>query len=172
MLVCEIEHQGPLPRDQEHGHPHKILEDPPRRWVLYRVPFLVGKGGAVILQRFADAILQRCIYQQAHRHHHQERHDPLGLFAIERGGQKARVFEKTNTAFRQSLAFVACSQRLNGQLGIVQCIGGENATPLLVDEGLMGSDGGRESSFKHVDDLGREGTVPRSSPLGIARSRA
>ena len=39
MRLCEIEHQGPLPRDQEDMNPHKILEDPPRRWVLHRLLF-------------------------------------------------------------------------------------------------------------------------------------
>ena len=108
MLLCEIEDQGPFPRAQEYMNPHKIREDPPRRWVLHRLPFVVGKGGVVILQCFANAILQCCIHQQAHRHHHQERHDPLGLFEIERGGQQAGVFEKTKAAFRQGLAFIAC----------------------------------------------------------------
>lgn len=169
MRLCEIAHQAPLPRDQEYMNPDKILEDPPHRRVLHRLPFVVGKGGAAILQRLAHAIRQRRVYQQAHRPHHQERHDPLGLVEIERGGQKAGGFEKTQAAFRQGLALIACSQRLRGSRGVVQCIGGENETTLLADEGLMGSDGGRESPFNHVDDVGREGTLTRSPPLSIAR---
>lgn len=172
MLLCEIEHQGSLPRDQEHVNPHKILEDPPCRWVLHRLPLVVGKGGGVVPQRFANAILQRRIQQQAHGHHHQQCHDPLRLFERERGGQKAGVFQKAKAAFHQGLAFVACSQLLRWQLGVVECIGGEDETTLLIDEWLMGSDGGRESPFDSIDDLGREGALARSPPLVIARRRA
>jgi len=108
MRVCESEAQGPLPRDQEHVNPDKILEDPPRRWVLHRLPCLVGKSGALILQRVAHAILPRGLPQQAPRHHQQERHAPLRRFEIARGGQNAGVFEKTQPACRQSLALIAC----------------------------------------------------------------
>jgi hypothetical protein len=114
MRLCEIEHQGPFPRDQEDMNPHNILEDPPRCWVLHRLPCVVGKGGAVILQRLANALRHCCIHQQAHRHHHPERHDPLGRFEIARGGQQAGVFENTTAAFRQGLAFIAGSQLLRG----------------------------------------------------------
>ena len=108
MRVCEREAQGPLPRDQEHVNPDNILEDPPRRGVLHRWPGWVGKSGAWILQRVAHAILPRGLPQQAPRHHQQERHDPLKLFEIARGGQNAGGLEKTTPACRQSLAFIAC----------------------------------------------------------------
>ena len=56
MRVCESEAQGPLPRDQEHVNPDKILEDPPRRWVLDASAFLVRKSRPLVLQHGADAV--------------------------------------------------------------------------------------------------------------------
>ena len=70
------------------------------------------------------------------------------------------------------LAFVACSQRLRRYLGVVECIGGEDATTVLVDERLSGSEGGGEGPFDCLDDLRRLGRLPRSSPLAIAGRRA
>jgi hypothetical protein len=107
MLLGEIQYQRPLPGDEEHVNPHKIVKDPPRCRILYRGALLVRKGCSVVLQGVANAVLQRRIHEQAHRHHHQERHDPLGLFEIQRRGQKAWILEKAKAAFRMPLAFVA-----------------------------------------------------------------
>ena len=73
---------------------------------------------------------------------------------------RKRGAENTNAAFRPGLALIAGLTAPEGVLGIVQFIGGENATTLLVDEGLMGSDGARESPFKPGDDLGRRHLDP------------
>jgi hypothetical protein len=45
---------------------------------------LVGKRCLMIVERLADTVFQGRVDQQSHRHHHQQRHDPLGLFEIER----------------------------------------------------------------------------------------
>ena len=108
VLFGEIEHQGPLPRGEEQVNPDKILEDPACRWVLDRFACLMRKRRVMLLEGFADAILQSRIDEQTHRHDHQERHNPLGFFAIERRGQKAGVFEEAKAAFRMRLAFIAC----------------------------------------------------------------
>jgi hypothetical protein len=70
MLLSEIQHHRPLPRDEEPMDPDKILEDPPRRRVLHGVPLLVRKRCAVVLEGLANAVLQCGIAQQPHRHHH------------------------------------------------------------------------------------------------------
>ena len=53
------------------------------------------------------------------------------------------------------LAFVACSQRLRRYLGVVECIGGEDATTVLVDERLSGSEGGGEGPFDCLNQTTR-----------------
>jgi hypothetical protein len=55
---------------------------------------------------------------------------------------------------------------------VVQCIGSAHETTLLVDEGPLGSDGGRESPFNPGDDRGRAGPLARSPPRVSARDRA
>jgi hypothetical protein len=82
MLFGQIQYQRPLPGDEEPVNPHQIVKDPPRCRILYRGALLVRKGGSVVLEGMAKAILQRRLYEPADRHHHQERHDPRGLFEI------------------------------------------------------------------------------------------
>ena len=107
MLFGQIQYQRSLPGDEEHVNPHKIVKDPPRCRILYGGALLVRKGGSVVLEGIANAILQRRIDEQADRHHHQERHDPRGLFEIQRRGQKAWIFEEAKATFRMHLAFIA-----------------------------------------------------------------
>src|SRR4029453_11037044 len=57
VLVGQIEHEEPLPRDVEHMNPHKVVEDPPCGGGLDGFAFLVRKGGLVLRERVADAIL-------------------------------------------------------------------------------------------------------------------
>ena len=57
VLVGQIEHEEPLPRDVEHMNPHKVVEDPPCGGGLDALAFLVRKGSLVLLERVADAIL-------------------------------------------------------------------------------------------------------------------
>ena len=57
VLVGQIEHEEPVPRDEEHMNPHKVVEDPPRGGMRDALAFLVGKGGFVILECLADTVL-------------------------------------------------------------------------------------------------------------------
>jgi hypothetical protein len=66
----------------------------------------------MVPEGLADAILQSGIDQQTHRQHHQQRHEPLRLFEIERGGQKARILEEPKAACGMLLAFLALEDRL------------------------------------------------------------
>src|SRR5262249_8318597 len=57
VLVGQIEHEEPLPRNVEHMNPHKVVEDPPCGGGLYGFAFLVRKGGLVLRERVTNAIL-------------------------------------------------------------------------------------------------------------------
>src|SRR5262249_39157815 len=57
VLVGQIEHEEPLPRDVEHMNSHKVVEDPSGGGRLNALAFLVRKGGLVLLERVADTIL-------------------------------------------------------------------------------------------------------------------
>ena len=57
VLVGQIEHEEPLPREVEHMNPHKVVEDPPCGGELDALAFLIRKGGLVLLDRVTDAIL-------------------------------------------------------------------------------------------------------------------
>ena len=80
MLLSEIEHPGPLPRDASHMHPDTVVEDPARRRVLHGFAGLVGQRRVMVLEGLTDTLFEGRIPQQAHRHDHQERHDPFRLF--------------------------------------------------------------------------------------------
>ena len=112
VLVGQIEHEEPLPRDVEHMNPHKVVEDPPCGGGLGGFAFLVRKGGLVLLECVADAILEGRIDEQTDGHHHQEGHDTCGFFEIQRRGQKLRVFEEAKPTFCPGLTFVAVEHRL------------------------------------------------------------
>ena len=140
MLLGEIQHQRPLPWDEEPVNPHNIVQDPPCGGVLYRCALLVRDGASVVLEGMAHARRQRRLHEPAHRHHPQERHAPLGLFEIPRRGAKAWLLAEANAAFRMPLALVALEQRLRRERGSVQCGGGQEDTTLAVDESLTGRD--------------------------------
>ena len=93
----------------------------------------------MVLEGFADAIRSGGIHQQAHRQHHQQSHDPLGCFEIERRSQNARIFEEPEAAFGVLLALIAVKQQLGWSLGVVELVRGEDETTLLGYKCLMGS---------------------------------
>src|SRR5215813_13256112 len=83
VLVGQIEHEEPLPRNVEHMNPHKVVEDPPCGGGLYGFAFLVRKGGLVLRERVTNAILSGRIDKQTDRHDHQQSHNTFGFFEIE-----------------------------------------------------------------------------------------
>lgn len=57
MLVGQIEHKEPLPRNVAHMNPYKVGKDPPCGGVLDTLAFLIWKRRPVLLERTADAVL-------------------------------------------------------------------------------------------------------------------
>ena len=112
VLVGQIQNHESLSRDVEHMNPHEVVEHPACRRVLDALAFLVRKGGLMLLEGRADAVLQGRIDEQTDGHHHQQGHDAFRFFEIERGGQKLRVFQEAKPAFRPGLPFVAVEHRL------------------------------------------------------------
>ena len=114
VLVGQIEHHESLSRDIEHMNPHEVMEHPACSRVLNTFAFLVWEGRSVLLEGCADAVFEGRIDEQTDGHHHEQGHDALGLFEIEGGGQKLRVFEEAKPAFRPGLPFIAVEHRLGG----------------------------------------------------------
>jgi len=106
VLVGQIQNHESLSWDVEHMNPHEVVEHPACGRVLDALTFLVRKGGFLLLEGGANAILQSGIHQQADGHHHQQCHEAFRLFEIEGGGQKLRVFQEAKPAFRLGLPFV------------------------------------------------------------------
>ena len=154
MLLREIEHQGSLPREVQQMNPYKVMEDPARGRVLHWLTFVVRNCRVMVLQGFAKARLQRHIDQQTYRHHHQQGHDPLRLFEIERRGQQEGIFEEATAAFCMRLAFVACEELLGRSRGVVECIGGKDDTTLLLHERLTSRAPKGEGPCNMVDHVG------------------
>ena len=72
MLLGEIHHEGlPLPRDEQHMHPDKIVEDPPCRGILHPLAFLVGKRRMLLFERPTEAGLSSRIDEETDGHDHQ-----------------------------------------------------------------------------------------------------
>ena len=136
-------------------NPVKVVEYPSCRGVLDAFAFLVWKGGPVLCECGANTILQGRIDEETYRHHHQEGHDALRLFEIEGRGQKAGVFEEAEAAFGMHVAFVAGSHLLGRQLGVIQLIGGEEETTVLVDAVLPGRERAGQGPCDVVDHLRR-----------------
>src|SRR6266850_4156841 len=133
MLLGAIAPQRPLPRDEEHMTSDPRREDPPRRRVVHGWPRVVRKRGAVVLEGCANAVLQRRRHQQTDRQHHQQGHDPLRRFEGTRCGPKAGGLEEATATFHRRVTLLASEPLLDGQAGLVECIGGEADTPLPVD---------------------------------------
>ena len=119
---------------------HNIVKAPPRGRVLHGGALLVRKGSPLVVEPFANAGLQRGIHEQAHRHHHEECHDPLGLVEIPRRGQKAWGLEETKAPFRMPWPFVPLESLLGWERGVVQFVRGQQDTTVVGNECLMDSD--------------------------------
>jgi hypothetical protein len=89
-LLREVEDDGGLSRETQDMHPHKGVEPPPRGGVLEAFAFVGRKGGLVVLERGAPAVLSGRIDEHTAGHHHDQGHDALGLVEREGGGQKLR----------------------------------------------------------------------------------
>lgn len=124
------------------------------------------------LQGCTNALLQRGIHQHTHGHDHEQRHDALGLFQRPRGGEKLRVLQKSASAFRMHLAFIAFQHRLRRQVGGVELMSGQDETTLLVNEGLAGREGRGQGPVDLVDHLVGLWPLSGASPCAIAGQSA
>ena len=167
VLVGQIQNHESLSRDVEHMNPHEVVEHPACRRVLDTLAFLVRKGRPVLLEGRADAVFEGRIDEQTHRHDHQQGHDALGFFEIERGGQKLRVFQEAKAAFRPGLPFVSIQHAWRGQLALVQFVRREDKTTLLVDTRLTVREPRRQGAGDMVDDLVGLGARAGAPPLPI-----
>jgi hypothetical protein len=122
----------------------------------------------MLFQGLADAIRQGGIHQQTHRHHHQQGHDPLRFFEIERRGQKAWIFAKPKATFGILLAFIALEHLLGGELAVVELVGGEDKTTLRGHECLTGSNRRCQGAFDLVYQLVGLSALARPAPRVIA----
>lgn len=73
-----------------------------------------------------------------------------------------------SVAFGMHLAFVACSHLLGWQGGVVECIGGQDETTVLVHQRLTGGDPHGERAVELRHDLGRWCVLAWASSLVIA----
>ena len=90
----------------------------------------------MLFERCAHAILQGRIHEETQRHHPQECHDVLRLFAREGRGQTARVCAEATFGLHWSCG--AGSHLLGRQATVVDLMGDEDDATVLVDEGLPG----------------------------------
>jgi len=119
-------------------NPHQIVEHPACGRGLEALAFLGRQCGLMLLEGGAHALCEGCIHEQADGHHPQQRHEAFRLFERERGGQKRWGLQEAQPTFRVGLACIAGSQLLRGEERIVACMGGEDATTVVVDAGLTG----------------------------------
>src|SRR5262245_16370114 len=101
-------------------NPYKIVEDPPRCRVLHGFALLIRKPCLRCLERLCESVLQSRINQETSRQHPEQWHNSLRLFEVKRRSEKPLVFQKTKSAFRTALAFVAGQQLLRRELGGVK----------------------------------------------------
>ena len=78
----------------------EALEDPAHRRPIGRFVELIGNGLSGGRQLVAQAVLGEPIDQQTQHHHQTQRHDALGFFDKDRGGQKERILEETQSPVR------------------------------------------------------------------------
>jgi len=83
--------------DIEHMNPVEALKDPPRRWVLGWIPFLIGIRLAGLLQALSNTPLKSRVDKKAGRLCHQKRHDPLLVLQVQRVGKKLSVLQKAKS---------------------------------------------------------------------------
>jgi hypothetical protein len=149
-------------------HANKVVEDPPRSGVLHAFAFVVWQGGRMRLEGGANPILQGRRHQQADRHHHQQGQDAFGLFERERGGQKLGGFQQAKAACRLGLAFLAASKLLRGEESVVECMRGQDATTVLVDERLTDGEPQSQRAVELLHDVVRWGAWAWAPSLGRA----
>jgi len=85
---------------------NKTMQSPPSRWLGNRFSLLGGEGRLMVFEGLADALLQGGVHEHTHRHHHQQRHDTFGLFAVQCRGSQRWGLQKTEAACRMPLACV------------------------------------------------------------------
>ena len=169
MWLSEMHHQEvPLPRNAEDMNPTKVLEPPACCRILHRSALVVGKRRVMVLERLTNTVLSGGRHQPAHGHHHEEGHDPCGLFERARGGQKLGVFQETTPTFGMSLPCVSVEHLLGRQRRLIPCIGGQDETAVLIDQRLTRREGGGEGAFDRRDHSGGLGVRTWSPPLAIA----
>jgi hypothetical protein len=86
VLVGQMPHHESLSWDVEPRTPHEGMEHPACGRVLDALALWVRQGCSVLLQGRADALFESRLDEPSPRHHHQEGHHALGLFALEGGG--------------------------------------------------------------------------------------
>jgi hypothetical protein len=130
----EMQHDGvPRPRDAEPMNPDTVMEHPARCGVLHRLALLMRKRGVLRLEGGAKTIRSSGLYQPAHRHDHQQRHEACRRCERARGGQTRRVFAAATPAFGLPLAVVAVQEHLGRSPGVSACMGRQHAATVLVD---------------------------------------
>jgi hypothetical protein len=112
VLLSKVDDDRRLLGSKQDMNPNKGVKDPPRSGVRDAFPFVVRKGCPVGLECVANAVFSGCRAEQTDRHDHQQGYDPFGLFTIECGGQKLRVFEEAKTAFCLGVPFGPVEHRL------------------------------------------------------------
>jgi len=173
MLLGEMHHESvPLPRDAEHMHPYASVEAPPRRGMLHRWAFVVGTRRVLRLQGGAHAGLPRGIHQHTPRHDHEQRHEALGRWQRQRGGDTLRVLHTSAPACCMPLAFVPFHHRWRRQWGGVKRMGGQEATTLGGNEGVAGREGRGQGPVALGEPLVGRRPWSGASPCARAGQRA
>lgn len=172
MFRGKIEDDRPLAGLTQEVNAHKRMKDPPRRRIVNLFALWVGKRRLVVFERLADAVFQGGLDEQTHRHHHQQRHDALGCFQREGGGEELRVVQETEPTLSMTLPLVAVEELLRRQLLAVKFGGGQDATTVLVDAGLSGRERRGQAALDLVDHLAGLSSSSRSSPFAIAGQSA
>ncbi len=165
VLVGQIQHHASLSWDGEHMHPHAGVEPPACGRVLDALTFLGRKGGFLLLEGGANAILQSGIHQQADGHHHQQCPEAFRLVEREGGGQTLRGFQEAKAAFRLGLPFGAVEHGVGGELPLVPCVRREENTALLGTSRLAVREPRREGPCAMGDELVGLGSRAWAPPL-------
>ena len=107
VLLRAMQHVWPVPRAQEPMPSHTIVPDPPRGWVLHRLPLVGGNRRSMVREGRTEAVLQGRLAEHTDRHDPHQCHAPLGRFAREGRGPTRRVCAAPPAPFRLLLACIA-----------------------------------------------------------------
>ena len=170
MLVCfrQVEHDGPWVRAVAPMNPDHVGEHPSCRRVLKAFAVWVWKCGLMCLEGLANPLRQGRLDHQADGHHPQQRHDRFGLVEIPRGGPNLWGFQAAHPAFRLGVALITGAQRRRGEAGVSECLGSEDDTTGLGEQGLTGGDPPGARAVALRDELGRWWAVTWAPRLVIA----